>query len=317
MAALGRPGYINLDRNAILGEERPIDVMQSQANNVMDQLFALSSPNNTPWIDCARSYGLSEKFVGEYLRKNKIGPDDVYVSSKWGYTYVADWNIQLGQGEPHEVKDHSAENFLKQVEETNKLLGEYVKLYQVHSATFESGILSDPLVHEALGNCRKERGWSIGLSVSGPNQSDVLREAMKLKTKDGENRLFDSVQCTYNVFEQRAGEALQEAHTAGMDIIIKEGLANGRALRSPVVKKYAERVQCEPDQLALGCILAQPFEARVLSGAITPEQLKSNFAAQKVAEKLKGDPELLLEIMASCRVKSEDYWRERSALAWN
>ena len=62
-----------------------------------------------PWLDCARSYGLSEEFVGDYLRLNRIMPEDVYVSSKWGYTYVADWRVELGDGEPHEIKDHSLE----------------------------------------------------------------------------------------------------------------------------------------------------------------------------------------------------------------
>lgn len=108
MAALGRPGYINLDRSDILGKERTVDAMQSQANSVMDKLFSISPPG-LPWFDCARSYGLSEKFVGDYLRSNKVAPDEVYVSSKWGYTYVADWNVELEEGDPHEVKDHSIE----------------------------------------------------------------------------------------------------------------------------------------------------------------------------------------------------------------
>jgi aryl-alcohol dehydrogenase-like predicted oxidoreductase len=87
MAALGRPGYINLDRSSILGTgERSIADMQSQANVVMDQLFEHSSPTSLPWLDCARSYGLSERFVGEYLRSKNIAPNDVYVSSKWGYS---------------------------------------------------------------------------------------------------------------------------------------------------------------------------------------------------------------------------------------
>lgn len=43
------------------------------------------------------------------MRSNKVKPDEVYVSSKWGYTYVADWNVELNEGEPHEVKDHSAQ----------------------------------------------------------------------------------------------------------------------------------------------------------------------------------------------------------------
>ena len=135
MAALGRPGYINLDRSQVFSEARSIEKMQKQANLVLDELFR-SAPS-PPWIDCARSYGLSEKFVGEYLHGNKIDPKDVYVSSKWGYTYVADWNIALAPGEPHEVKDHSTDNFIKQLKETDELIGDYVNLYQIHSATFE------------------------------------------------------------------------------------------------------------------------------------------------------------------------------------
>ena len=91
--------------------------MQRAADAVIDELFLQCAKLNdardagdakyVPWLDCARSYGLSEKFVGEYLRANDVAPEDVYVSSKWGYTYVADWQGELGEGEPHEIKDHS------------------------------------------------------------------------------------------------------------------------------------------------------------------------------------------------------------------
>ena len=129
MAALGRPGYINLQRSTHLSS-RTIEGMQQRAKAVMDELFQQCHELNAkeregatdpttanvtgkkkyiPWLDCARSYGLSEKFVGEYLRSNNILPEDVYVSSKWGYTYVADWKVELGEGEPHEIKDHSLE----------------------------------------------------------------------------------------------------------------------------------------------------------------------------------------------------------------
>jgi aryl-alcohol dehydrogenase-like predicted oxidoreductase len=109
MAALGRPGYINLNRDAVFGADgRTLEKMQTQADLVLDMLFQMSQASaSTPWIDCARSYGLSEKFTGEYLRKRNVKPDEVYVSSKWGYTYVADWNVTLDPGAPHEVKDHS------------------------------------------------------------------------------------------------------------------------------------------------------------------------------------------------------------------
>ena len=315
MAALGRPGYINLGRDAIFGDaqSRPLEKMQTQADLVMDNLFANSK--EIPWVDCARSYGLSEQFVGKYLRKKKVAPDKVYCSSKWGYTYVADWNVSLEKGAPHEIKDHSVDNFLKQVAETDEHIGEYIDLYQIHSATFESGVLDNEEIHRALHECRGKRGWKIGLSVSSPKQDKVLRRAMEIEV-DG-RKLFDSVQCTYNVLEQRPGPALMEAHNAGMDIIIKEGLANGRALRNAQITQYAENLSCAPDALALGCILAQPFQPRVLSGAVTPEQLESNFGAEEVAKRLRDDLSLLNKIMAACIMDSEEYWAERSALAWN
>ncbi len=332
MAALGRPGYITLDRATIFGSDnlRTVEKMQTQANLVMDCLFkeyssstsSLSTDDSRPWLDCARSYGLSEKFVGEYLRSHKVDPNSVYVSSKWGYTYVADFKVELPLGAKHEVKDHSTENFLKQIKETEEHLGDYLDLYQIHSATFDSGILTDQRAHQALATCRDEKGWAIGLSVSGPEQGDILREAMKIRvsrTDSNQNGvpLFDSVQCTYNVLEQRPGEALLEAHKAGMDIIIKEGLANGRALRSSVIMEYSEKLNCKPDQLALACISAQPFCPRVLSGAVTPEQLSSNWKALNVAEKLLQNKALLQEIMDASCIESDVYWTDRASLAWN
>ena len=329
LAALGRPGYINLNRDVVFGavgtEGRQLEGMQNRADEVMGALIAECSNRKaatgdslTPWFDCARSYGLSERFVGEYLRKKNVKREDVYVSSKWGYTYVADWNVALKDGAPHEVKDHSVDNFLMQLRETEKELGEYVNLYQVHSATFESGILTDERAHEALAKCREERGWSIGLSVSGTVQDEIIRTAMKIKTADG-GRLFDSVQCTFNVLEQKPGPALLDAHEAGMDIIIKEGMANGRALKSDTIQSLAKKMGCNPDALALAAILAQPFQPRVLSGAVTPEQLISNLEALEISKKLASeDGKVALgEIMEGCRMESEQYWYDRGALAWN
>jgi aryl-alcohol dehydrogenase-like predicted oxidoreductase len=223
--------------------------------------------------------------------------------------------VSLEAGAKHEVKDHSTENFMIQVEETASLLGEYLNLYQIHSATFDSGILTDRVAHQALADCRKERGWAIGLSVSGPEQDDILRQAMAIKV-DGD-RLFDSVQCTFNLLEQKAGSALQEAADTGMDIIIKEGMANGRVLRNEKVADYALKLSCAADQLALAFILAQGFDARVLSGAVTSDQLASNWKALEVAETLRKQPLLLESLAKDCVVLSEDYWNERSALSWN
>lgn len=204
---------------------------------------------------------------------------------------------------------------MKQFEESVGILGKYINLYQIHSATFESGVLDNEDVHIALHKCRKDNGIAIGLSVSSPKQDQVIEKAMTIEV-DG-TKLFDSVQCTFNLLEQRPGPCLLKAHESGMDVIIKEGMANGRVLQNPIIQEYSKKLGCSPDQLALACILAQPFQPRVLSGAVTTEQLESNLKAEALAEKLRGDPKLLEEIMEKTKMESEVYWSDRSALAWN
>ena len=43
---------------------------------------------------------------------------------------------------------------------------------------------------------------------------------------------FDCVQATWNVLEPSAGPALAAAHDAGLGVIIKEAVANGRLDRA-------------------------------------------------------------------------------------
>lgn len=74
-----------------------------------------------------------------------------------------------------------------------------------------------------------------------------------------------------------AGAALLEAHAAGLDVIVKEAMANGRILTGPrgdVLAAVAARHGAPPDALALALAMAQPFAPVVLSGAATAEHLR-------------------------------------------
>jgi len=87
MAALGRPGYINLGHRDDLGPDRDRASLEARAPDVLDAALA----EGVPYVDCARSYGRSEEFgVAAKLGR---GDDarDVVVGSKWGYRYTAGW----------------------------------------------------------------------------------------------------------------------------------------------------------------------------------------------------------------------------------
>ena len=284
--------------------------MRARAEEVLDAAYA----GGVRWFDCARSYGLSEDFLGRWLASRGHASDDVTVSSKWGYRYTAGWRVDT-DGEPHEVKDHSAEHLLRQWPESDALVGSHLRLYQVHSATFDSGILENAETHAALARLKAAKGWALGLSVSSPTQGDVVAAALAIEVEGA--RLFDAVQATYNVFEQAPGPALAAAHADGVAIVVKEAMANGRVLQDAALRKHAEALECAPDALALACVLAQPFEPHVLMGAVTVDQVASNLEALAVAERLRADPELLGRIMGETRQDSGAYWRARAALAWN
>jgi hypothetical protein len=88
----------------------------------------------------------------------------VTVGSKWGYTYTADWRVDVDE---HEVKDLSVATLRRQLGETRALLGDHLALYQIHSATLESGVLDDAAVRDELARLRDE-GVFVGFTPPGP-----------------------------------------------------------------------------------------------------------------------------------------------------
>ncbi|KAH8053800.1 Aldo/keto reductase-like protein [Aureococcus anophagefferens] len=246
----------------------------------------------------------AEEFLGAWLRERGIKPSEVCVSSKWGYRYNAGWRVTT-DGEPHEIKDHSLAHLRSQTLETAALIGDYVDLYQIHSATLDSGVLDDEAVLAELRAIKAERGWRIGASVSSPAQADVVAKALEA---GGDEKLFDALQVTYNVLEQGPHDALVRAAEAGVDIIVKEAMANGRALEcAPLVAKAAE-LDVAPDALA-AAVLAQRRPA--LGRRHGPARVEPRRGRVRPAPR--GRPGLLAELMRACRQDGAAYWKDRGA----
>lgn len=212
LAALGRPGYINLGHDQDLPPGREVGDLRRRTHELLD----LAWQAGVRYLDAARSYGLAEVFLGEWLTPERRS--QLTIGSKWGYTYVADWRHDA---DTHEVKDHSLATFERQWPETLRALGGAPDFYLVHSLTSDSPALEDK---DLLNRLRElaDTGVRVGLSTSGPRQAETLREALKLDTP------FTAVQSTWNVLEPSVGPVLADAHEAGWFVTIKEAVANGR-----------------------------------------------------------------------------------------
>ncbi len=309
LAALGRPGYINLGHGDDLAHDYVVDAMEGRTHRMLD----LAYEKGVRYFDAARSYGRAEQFLHSWLKKQSS--TDIIVGSKWGYIYTAEWKIEA---EAHEIKRHTIEVLEKQWTESN-ILQPQLKLYQIHSATFESGVLENTAVLHKLAEI-KSTGTAIGLTLSGTNQAEVLEAAM-LERVDGVH-LFDTVQATFNILEQSAENALRQASEAGMGIIIKEALANGRltprnkkegfAPTKAQLEAILETENISMDMLSLAFVLSKPWVDTVLSGAAVEAHLSSNLAAGRV--------ELSPESLAHLQSLSQDpktYWEERKSMTWN
>jgi aryl-alcohol dehydrogenase-like predicted oxidoreductase len=279
--------------------------MRRRAYEVLDAALEVG----VRYFDAARSYGNAEAFLASWLDARSLGPDDVTVGSKWGYTYSAGWRVDA---DVHEVKDHSLPALRRQHAESRGLVGERLALYQVHSATLESGVLEDRDVLDELARLRDD-GLMVGLGVSGPRQADTIRRGLGIS---GANP-FQAVQATWNLLEPSAGSALAEAHEAGWGVIVKEAMANGRLGPrgeepiSGTMSQIALDHGVGVDAVAIAAALGNVWADVVLSGAVTPAQVRENAAAIGVT--LTGSETEALEGFSE---DAEAYWPRRAQLPW-
>jgi aryl-alcohol dehydrogenase-like predicted oxidoreductase len=309
LAAIGRPEYINVRQ--VVDVDKSEQYYRDNAFKMLD--FAYS--RGIRHFDTAPSYGKGEEFLQQWYKENPY--DDLIFSTKWGYTYVANWN--LGYNGAHEIKEHSIHKLLEQWSVSKHLLPA-LKVYQIHSATFESAVLENAEVLQKLYEIKRKTGLKMGVSVSGEHQSEIIACASQIKIK--EEPLFESFQVTYNILETSSHDILRSLIKAGKLVIIKEALANGRIFRNDGYKHYSdlytelnnlsEKYRVSVDAIALRFIMDHLQPGVILSGASNTRQLSENMKALKFTLE---NQELIS--LKQHKLNPDAYWNERKHLQWN
>lgn len=307
-AALGRPQYINVRHEKPKGQD--LETFKEQGFVVLENAYNLG----IRYFDTAPGYGLAEQLVLEWLQ-TKNDPN-IQIATKWGYTYVANFDANATI---HEIKEHSLKK-LREQWEVSKALIPHLRVYQIHSATLESGVLDNKAVLEHLAFIKQEYLLEIGISVTGANQLAIIKKALDVTA--GGKQLFDAFQVTYNMLDQSLEEISGELVWQEKKIIIKEALANGRVFRNKAYRHYdslydnlermSNKYRVGTDAIALQFCGQTIPKSIILSGASNSTQLKQNL---KFNTFLLSEDEL--QQLAAFKIDTTAYWEERTKLKWN
>jgi len=306
-AAIGRPKYINI-KQTDMEVSFSVDKFREKGNQVLDEAYN----RGIRFFDTSPGYGLAEELLANWLQK-KNDPN-IIVSTKWGYTYVANFDPNA---KVHEVKEHSLEKLNQQWTFSQTLLPN-LKIYQIHSATLDPGVLDNHAILNRLHQLKKEHSLLIGLTTTGSNQLEVLQKAMEI-TVDGE-ALFGSYQSTFNILDTSI-LALKE-QLQHPQFIIKEALANGRLIPNgnypeykklyAVLMELSKKYNVGTDAIAMRFCMDNFPNAKVLSGANNKTHLQANLRANDF--KLTTEE---IDQLYQHSIAATDYWNERKKLEWN
>ncbi|WP_026776594.1 aldo/keto reductase [Polaribacter sp. Hel_I_88] len=307
-AALGRPQYINIRQNDV--DNSDLEQFRKESFQVLEDAYNAG----IRYFDTAPGYGLAEELVYDWLKTKD--DNSIEIGTKWGYTYTANFDANATV---HEVKEHSLAKLNEQWNFSKQLLP-YLKVYQIHSATLETGVLENQEVLNQLAFLKKEYNLQIGVTTTGTNQVEVIKKALNIKVDN--NQLFDIFQVTYNFLEQSLIEIVDELQQQNKRIIIKEALANGRVFSNKNYVHYQEmyrslenlskKYNVGIDAIALKFCEQTIPKSTILSGASNTKQLKENLKLNDF--KLSNND---INLLTSFKTDAEHYWSERKNLAWN
>lgn len=236
------------------------------------RVLNIALDNGINFLDTAGCYGISEELIGNSISHRR---DEYVLATKCGHV-TGDY-----QGE-----SWTAQTIRDSVDRSlERMKTDYLDLVQLHSCSVD--ILKRGEVTEALLDAQRI-GKTRFVGFSGDNES--ANWAI-------DSGLFDTLQTTFNLVDQRARTKLfPRAEEKGMGIIIKRPIANAAwgSNGAPIYGKsgsadeYFQRakamarpgsIPCAPDDrilLALGYVFACPEVNTAIVGTRNSTHLQAN-----------------------------------------
>ena len=211
-AAIGRPQYINIRQQQ---SATPFNLINFKSKG--KEILEMAYQKGIRYFDTAPGYGLAEQLLLEWVKEKQ--DTSIEVATKWGYTYVANFDPNVAK---HEIKEHSLAKLNEQWAVSQQLLP-FLTSYQIHSATLDTGVLDNQTILERLADLKSTYQLHIGLTTSGANQNEVLKKALAIKLNGVP--LFDLFQVTYNIFDQSLAKLFSQLAFSGKRVVIKESLS--------------------------------------------------------------------------------------------
>jgi len=233
-AAIGRPQYINIRQKEATTVS--LDIFRQQGWEVLEEAYR----QGIRYFDTAPGYGLAEQLLIDWVKEK--GDARIEIATKWGYTYVANFDVNATQ---HEVKEHSLDKLNEQWLQSRHLLP-HLTTYQIHSATFDTGVLENVEILHQLAELKMEHGLKIGLTTTGANQLAVLKKALAVEIND--ELLFEVFQVTYNIFDQSLAVIVPYFENTNRRLVIKEALANGRVFPNKIIQRGSSNLERPGDK---------------------------------------------------------------------
>jgi aryl-alcohol dehydrogenase-like predicted oxidoreductase len=156
-------------------------------------------------IDTASAYHRSEERIGLYLSEKRA-------------QYLLATKCGEHNKEPDTYYDYSYEAIRRSIDRSLALLKtEYIDILQIHFGPDPDKVLDDGGCVRAMKEAQKEgRVRFLGASVDGP----VLERCI-------DSGDFQIVQVGYSLLNQAEEKRIERAHSRGMGVLIRSGLARG------------------------------------------------------------------------------------------